>query len=662
MANVSLDYKYYLTNVNWTNHYNDVLCFKDDLALTAKQNRNAYFDLENVFSGITDTFNFNITNLYKTICVIDSADYLTALQSNYLIVCKWNADATKREYFFYFITNVRQCNSNRVELNIELDLFQQYFYDVTFPKAPINRCKYPINQKHSSWTLISNRNWIDNTKTLPFNSEPIDFSQQYLKKIKVDEYARDYLNGFNQVNKIVVGWAYIFVDPSYQFECVGVDGQTIQHDFPGYTTGNGLISGNFNNIGVFCAPIYSGTTRLALSDGNDTIDISDAFVIIEGLKSGHSGADAGHIYSTKISRRPPLTYNFLTNYSCSYDNVNDKYIFTCNWYPASHVNYLYEPSTLSTASAIVGVKYVGSDYYGIRLIVDRTDNVYEYDYDADTDNFIGNSLYDPATKLITAQYRDCYVDFGDGNKMQFDFSKACNTDTVITMLYKEAITPDITRYVACFKNKTWYNGTNSDAIQIAGESFTADMSLIFTLDQWAEFLANNKNFYAQGNYNALLNYAKGGISAVAQAGALNYVGAAATVANTTLDTLAFVKNREYQVDNKKSAVDRVINQNGSAIFNLVVRGIIPEIEIYEILSDDKAKVTNYLKAYGVNTTGLFDNIKNYLSSESFDYAYMQADVHDIKVGTMPLECENRFLQIFKDGVRMWFDPDTMYDY
>ena len=88
-----------------------VLCFADKTA------RNTYFDLANVFSNITDTFNFNITNLYKTTIVVDSADYISALQKNYIIICKYDADnPNNNEYYFYFITNAKQCNYNRLEL------------------------------------------------------------------------------------------------------------------------------------------------------------------------------------------------------------------------------------------------------------------------------------------------------------------------------------------------------------------------------------------------------------------------------------------------------------------------------------------------------------------------------------------------------------------
>ena len=170
---VSLDYKYYLTNVNWTNKYENVLCFADKTA------RNTYFDLANVFSNITDTFNFNITNLYKTTIVVDSADYISALQKNYVIICKYDADnSANNEYYFYFITNAKQCNYNRLELTIELDLYQQYYYDVEFANCPINRAKAKINYINTT----AQKTYLDPDIQYAENSEPIDLQLKYLSQ------------------------------------------------------------------------------------------------------------------------------------------------------------------------------------------------------------------------------------------------------------------------------------------------------------------------------------------------------------------------------------------------------------------------------------------------------------------------------------------------
>ena len=46
----------------------------------------------------------------------------------------------------------------------------------------------------------------------------------------------------------------------------------------------------------------------------------------------------------------------------------------------------------------------------------------------------------------------------------------------------------------------------------------------------------------------------------------------------------------------------------------------------------------------------------------FHYAFIQADAEDLKSGNMSLECEQRFLQIFKNGVRFWYNAEKMYDY
>lgn len=640
MPNVSLDYKYYLTCVNWTNKYENVLCF------ATKSARDSYFDLVNVFNGITDTFNFNINNLYKTTIVVDAADYISALQKNYVIICKYDANnSANNVYYFYFITNAKQANNNRIELNIELDLYQQYYYDATFSDCPINRGKVSLNAVNAA------KYYADPANPAAMNSEPIDYPLDYYGSV-------DAATGTNDINKYVFGWLYVFVDPSYTFAFTDISDHT-QPDpatVPGYMTspnkdGNGMGT----NLGVLCFPIYNSSTQIKVIDNDGTYPLVDATTGLDALMAGNGGADAAHIYSIKLSRRPPFTPTMLGTSGF----VSPDFTVTCT----NAGEYL-----LDNNLAILAIKGVGS-YNCLRFIYDTMESyLFTFNLPRSTYMFTSDNYYDPSTKLATSQYQKMYIDFGDGNKMEFDYLKAFddalsgNPDTV-KIEYREAIVPDITRYSVCIRS-TWFNA-GGNGIKYNNQTFTADMSMIFVLDQWSEFIANNKNFYAQGNFNAQMQFAKTSAGAIGQAASGNFLGAVSSIANVTADTFAFAKNRQYQVDNLKSSVDRVVNQNGSALFNLIVKGIMPSVVVYRVLSITcQNNIKKYFKYYGVNTKGLIGNIKSIQTNNytSYHYAYIQADAEEITTCQMSLECENRFLQIFRDGVRFWYEPTKMYDY
>ena len=655
--NVSLDYKYYLTNVNWTNKYENVLC------LGTKAARDTYFDLVNVFNNITDTHNFNISNLFKTTIVVDGANYLQVLQKNYIIICKYDEDnSANNEYFFYFITNARQCNSNRIELTIELDVYQQYYYDVTFPDCPINRCKVPVNTEVSASFYYSGTN----ANGSACNSEPIDYPLCYKKKYDINDDNIANANHFSRLSDFVNGFMYVFVDPSHTFEMKDFEatpGQ-VAHEISGYATMPEGQYGVYNNIGVLCFPIYNSSRKIRLKYGADYYTLQDGNDALRSLMGGNAGADAAHIYSVKISRRPPFSNNFIEENSV---NTNTSYYtITCdaNLDPNNDILYLKEPTTNYYYTGIIRTM---DTYNCIRLLVDSNE-YYTYDYIVPFTDF--NSIKyaaDPNGKLQAPQYTKVYFDFGDGNKMEFDLGKARKTvdNTHIKLNYKEAIVPDITRYTVCI-DAPYYSG-DGNGIDVNNQTFTSDMSMIFTLDQWASFLANNKNFYAQGNFNAVMNINKKTLSGINQASSMNFIGAGATVASMYADTLQFTTNREYQVDNLKDSVDRVVNQNGSALFNLIVKGIHPSIVVYQLESNKVSNVVMYLKMFGFNTKGLYGNIKTIMDNNvsgyyDYHYAFIQASVEDIKTGDMSLECEMRFLQIFKDGVRFWYEPTKMYDY
>ena len=649
-ANVELDYKYYLTSVNWTNNYDNVMCF------ASKAARNNYFNLVSVFNNITEKINFNITNLYRSTLVVDSSDYISALQKNYIIICKYDENnQANNEYYFYFITNARQCNSNRIELTIELDVYQQYYYDVVFADCPINRAKVQINEKiYSKYKLLANLNGA-------ISSEPIDYPLFYKEKKNVDTT----MEGFSGLNGLVHGWLYVFVDPTHSFQCYTFEEPSTQSSvkIAGYNTCPDGQRGIFNNLGVLCFPVYSGAGRIKINvSGIGTYTLNDARDILSTLINGNAGADAAHIYSLKLSRRPPFTPDFITRYGQTLeDPAPTDYTFNCTAYDATEELYLAEYGSAMYATSIV--KF--SAQYGLRFLCD-TNQAYNYwiYYDI-TSLYNPANEFDPLGKLASSQYTKTYIDFGDGNKMELDLARLYNTGyTAIQLEYKEAIVPDITRYSVCINSPSYNAG--SHGIEVNNQTFTADMSMIFALDQWAEFLANNKNFYAQGNFNSMMKFNKQTVSALNQGAGRNLLGGLSTLANATADFYQFTRNREYQVDNLQSAVDRVINQNGSALFNLIIKGLMPTLVIYALPSTLQASVVNYLKRNGVSTTGLISNIKTIqnanLSDSEYHYAFIQADADDIVSGNMSLECEQRLLGIFKKGTRFWYNAAKMYDY
>ena len=644
MANIVLNYQYYLTNVNWTNEYDNVLY------LPSKAAKVSHFDLDNVFDDPNyNLFNFNISNLYKTTVVIDCSDYITAMQSNYLIV----KNKSKNEYYFYFITNAKQTNFNRIELNIELDIYQQYAHTVTFVDAPINRCKYPLNKKR---IYPQTGYCFNNDDTLNYNAEDFNVPQ----KFDSVSTARTDLTKEGYFADICYAWMYVFVDPSYDFEFKDwSDDSAINGKINGYMTAPDKQHGIYNNIGVIAFPIYSGskTITLELTDNGDTYSfaLTDAYIALEQLKAGHSGADAAHIYSVKISRRLPFSKTFIDTATATVSATGIKY--SASGALTAHELYFDTYSGYSQSSALrIGF------YYGLRIVCDANQEyIYQYNVKSDGTKIEADAKYNPASKLYTAQYLKSYIDFGDGNKLEFDLQKVNYDSATITLAYKEAIVPDITRYSVSFKSN-WYNKNDNSNTKYTNETFTSDTSLIFTIDQWSEFLANNKNFYAQGNFNTMMKLNKGIVSGAVAAGQMNYLKAGTSLANMYTDTVQFVKNREFQVDNLQSAVDRVINQNGNACFDLLLHGLQPIYTRYTTGSDDATRVVKYLKMYGVNTEGLIDNPLSYINGIDFNYCYIQADVNEIKSGTLPLECEKALLRIYNKGVRIWFDAAHMYDY
>lgn len=112
------------------------------------------------------------------------------------------------------------------------------------------------------------------------------------------------------------------------------------------------------------------------------------------------------------------------------------------------------------------------------------------------------------------------------------------------------------------------------------------------------------------------------------------------------------------IDNMRSAPDKLINANGSAIFSNAVSEFGLYVELYEGL-DCELEIANdyqFENGYYYNQYG---NIKNFAHTRKF-FNYIQA-VPDNIVGNISNELKQKIKMLLARGVRFWHVDEISYD-
>lgn len=695
-----MNYKIAVTSVNFDKNYDNVIRFN------SKTERDAYFNIPAIFEDVP-VCNFNASSLLRTSVVarFDAATDLTQLlMSNYCIV--QNVEKPE-EIYFYFVLSAEQKSGATIQLQLELDIFQTFYLDVSFSDCMINRAHLDrFNEKieesgGSAYVTFKSGDTEDN---LLYESEDIEEPPKRIVsrgKVTWDIFPNnDSANSF--LSTYVIAWIYVYVAPNEGFQIIGGDSPVSYDNLPGLmlyrrkkdaTTAPGTPSladyenGYNTESSIMVFPIveqgYSFKLRRKITGGYYEGSWNTKFLQTFINKC------SPYIRSIKLSLMPPFFRE---------DEKGDKTTMTASVDVSSATMTITLPDDEFTNH--VDVNFVGlinvSGTLGLRLyaLPMKPQEGYFYpqldtDLITDSDNIlvenIINSMHDPQLnpKMYSDTFRELQISTPDGKTYAYSFQKLNTYKTRINIKYIENLTADTTRMFAYVDDP---NNPDNLYTKLLGQAYvgalsSADFAMPYSSDQLVEYLAQNKNFYEQTKYNVDIDSIKkatSSLSNIGQAATKGFmyggpigalfgaaVGAQQAASDLVTGTLTYaqtLKNMEYTADNMRSAPDIVKNASGSAIFNLTLREFQLNIDIYEPLKADKVRINDVMHRFGYTVQRLgkikdYDHIRHYFN-------FVMAEVEEVLSDTVniSLDVRDMFKQAFAHGVRFWNPSATMYDF
>lgn len=678
-----MNYKIALVNVFWSEDEQNTRYFERSTL------QDDYFD--SLASGKTSPLvNYNMGNNVETTIVYrdtTSRSVDEIVKSNYAIVYTVNVNPeTKQETIInrrYFFAYPRQDSGRQFIVRLSLDDIQTNYVQYQglfdnevlinraclnrFREAEDNKIEFDLGNEDSPFYLLEN--FKECSKRL-IRRTPLDF--------KVDE--RGDLTTFNEYfNNSIIGWEYVYLAPKdenaidyeslmmrsqdYDAKWV-IDSSPMLSYFYGSQDnqyGNGLNQCN-KCRGAYiclCAPIYKYNSLYGRDNtiwfNSDDYSISvSSYGIEEFLKMNGMYS---YVYARKFSIRPPFRHAMLTeNYDYSYDSEHNRLNIPAtlhrtpissqtsyNYMEALGVHILYTGvinDTINNIKYRQGCLYIPMDYDGYEPYETQLYHIEGKPLSFNLTDII-NKPKDPKfnPKLLGNNFFEVNIT-NFSQSFTYDYSKLGSEE--ITILYNEALTPDITKGYARVDCPTGLY-VNACDMNLTGLVISNDYSLMVANDQLSQMLANNKNFFLQQALNvgkSFVGSTLGGLLAGGERGAV--MGG--------IGSLLKIPEIGLEVDNMRNAPAQLRNANGNVYFASDIQPFKLAIEEYDVLDYDKKQFNDYCHMFGFNY-GRLGKLRDFVNIR-YNFNYIEAELFNVRRNISNLEKE-RLREKFNRGIRFW---------
>lgn len=641
-----LNYQIALTNAIFDDTYRNVLRFD------TREEQEAYFNVNTLFANNPELkCNFHVGALYATSVVVDvdTDDLNEALNYNYCIVKDTTPGATLK-YYYYFVKKAQQDNANRLVCDLELDVYQTYYIDLTFGDCTIVRAH--LNR------FVDNG---DNTVSFDANPNSKLFEREEIQDVPKRLINRQRVNTGNAfVDENIICWMYIYLDPHHTFNFYTPDHSS--RTINGYRIKQALIP---TNLSCLVVPIVKKPINLTInmSGGNTyTTTIGSTNTMGADFLRGFEtlNNDYSFVYSIKLSLVPPsVTFNEITeNMTLNATNLSGN-IFPPTSYGLRNfgIGEIVAVKDLDTylSGIMLSSTYNTSGYMDKVTLGNVTLTKNLKFAKSEIINADTNSKFNP--KLNNNDYYELNICDTAGNSFTYDLQKF--NDTNLEVLMTEPLTPDFT------KNYTRLNPPLNNTLYIEdttknllGLVTSNDNSIVMPTSSYQAMIANNKNFYAQNSFNRNVSLFNN-LGIAAQKG--NMVEFGLNVLGSGVEYAKSVVNQEYEIDNLRNAPSSIEAANGNFIFSALCSRAGIYIEEYDITENSRKAINDFMMLYGFNYNRI-DNIKN-VDNIRKNYNYVKAYVEEINTGLVNISnvVHNKIREIFANGIRMWNLREFTYE-
>lgn len=601
-------------------------------------------------------------------------------------VIKVTAKGQSPKYFYYFIEKATIGAAGKMLLDLRMDTVQTYFFDpdITIPACLIERAhlnRFEDDPTQSGYVRFNR------SDTRLFNAEQgFDTPKRLVSRTKLDINFTGNAAVDAWLNENVAYWVYVFIDP--QHVIFGENGSVTVSTYKVFEIAqsrhgeaDATISGSLGETtlpngfkgatAVFCYPVYKNAVD-TVNDPNGAIIVNaspsdgsytSGILISERGRSEFqlNNADTSYYYTIKISIVPP--FSAVQNFSISDGNL---YLNAT----IGNGNALQSNSASATAGnnrvIATGLPLnINMQYCGVFFgTYQNSTSIETEDYTLLENTSVLKTAvvsqqapqisYNP--KLNGQNFRELVITSANGDEFSYDVQKL--EEGSISFLYSEPIQPEVTKYYMRVNAPAglYLEGTEENYTGLVGST---DNALAFTNDQYAAFIANNKNFYLQSNMKIALGAVRQTAGAISQGMRGNPAGAVGTLAGTGLSIAETLIDRSLTVDNMRSAPDQMKNANGNVLFNLFATDLGLYVEKYVALDSGLQAANDFMDLYGFSV-GVVDDIGNYTNIRKY-HNYVKAQVNSV-VGNISNEARNDLRRRFSEGIRFWNSDTISYEY
>lgn len=592
---------------------------------------------------------------------------------NYAVIKVTYTGIKNPRYFYYFITKSKICTEGKVLLDLQLDTVQTFFFDpdisisdCLIERAHLNRFE-PATEAGGDYIKF-----ISDPSSKIFNAEEgMNFPKRLVSREKLNLKFTGNSVVDDWLNENIAYWVYIFIDPTKNYKVLRIpSGTSDKNSFVNGSEGKVKLPLGLNGAAsVFCYPIYKTVIK-------DDTNYDEATHVIKILSSDESGGNTAGFIPSEWGRKG---FELDNNQSASYYQIKLSIIPPFDSGEGMSVqgtNLIMEATTgsgtyLDTACTLDNGEraiYVTQGIYDNKWGLFFGSNQTKKELETSDYSLIENTnLYKPNVikaqapnltynpKLNSQNFKELIITAANGDEFTYDIQKISAYEA--SFLYSEPIQPEITRYYMRLNPTGLYlEGTEENYTGLVGST---DNGLAFTTDQYAAFLANNKNFFMQSNLKIGIGAVKSTAGVISQAASGKIAGAVGSGLSAGLDIAQSLIDRSMTIDNMRSAPDQMKNANGNVLFNMFATDLGLYVEKYSALDGDLKTANDFMNLYGFSFDSIA-NVKDYVHIRKY-HNYVKAQLQGI-TGNISNTARDDLRQRFASGIRFWNQDEISYQY
>lgn len=604
---MALKYQVAILNVWWNRGEVDTRLFY------SKSDRDLYFNGLNPYWNSLNNFNIR-DNITTTIVFRDESGRTIdeLLKCNYAIVRHLVGENTYT-YRYYYIVHVEQDSNNQILCTIDLDDVQNNLYDL------INQ-NNPFYVKNWTGYNYKSNNWIkyyplDLIKPMASTDDSPTLYNTNSQRIKIKQYENEALDNWLYNN--IYAWRYIYCvqnnDLCRPRNDVN-DQVSITLAMNVYTT----INNNYTGL-PYCAvsePIYSGDKKIYIKYNVNNVDYYLKLETI-GIEAFFNVEDADH------SNFPMGTYGFCQKYSILAPFGNSlNYEIDAD----GDLILIASISSFTDYNIVIGL----NQFYRTALNMPQYANTSKATsergivggidqrkttYNAVAENPIKTNEvnYNDTMKILDKEYTKLRVRVANQG---YDYNPLAlidnNNASEISFKYTEILKVGINKIYLRAKGNGLY--TEAEEQDYTGLIASIDSTEPILTNQWADYVASNKNYYMQTMYNNTAGLVNTWMGALTGSNEEAIVKGTMSGYNYAINSIE--QNMEY--GNMKLAPNGLSNANGDPYFNLEISGISPMLDLYETKEHTKQSVLSKFMLQGMPINNVMFPTQVFYSHRTYD--------------------------------------------